>query len=53
MAYKTKWDEDVYFVNDADEMITKYEESSKLEMKPDLHYFSKFSKEVFFEAINE
>lgn len=43
----------VYFVNDANDMITKYEESQNLEMKPDFHYFSKFRKEAFLEAINE
>lgn len=43
----------VYFVDSANDVITKYAESSKLEMRPDSHYFSKFNKEAFINAINE
>lgn len=43
----------VYFVDDADSMIENYERSKAIDMKPDLHYFSKFRKEAFLDAIKQ
>lgn len=41
----------VYFVDNAKELVDSYEASRNLEMTPDRHYFSKFDKQAFLDAI--
>ena len=43
----------VYFFDNAEELLSKYEESRDIEMKPDDKYFSKFDIKSFLKTIKE